>query len=632
MTETASVPQHGTIISVPLNRLKPSPRNARRMPHTAEAIEALAASIAVKGLLQAPVVEPEIDREGHPTGIFFVTIGEGRRRAQLLRAKRKEIRKNEPVRCVVDVANDPHEISLDENVTRSAMHPADQFEAFQQLASERGWGAEEIAARFGVAANVVRQRLRLASVSPALMDLYRDGRMSLEQLMAFTITDDHARQEAVWEGLSPYDREPYAIRRHLTRDRVSGRDRRAVFVGPEAYEAAGGMIERDLFSPDCGGYYADPPLLERLAVEKLDALCTEVAADGWTWTKASLDYPSGHGMRRVYPLARDWTEEEVERRTTLLTELEQLEQEEPGDDERAEAIELRCQELATELRAQDGERYAYRAEDRARAGAFVFLGQDGAARVEVGFIRPEDEEQISETCEETERAEEPASPSPEVKAASPLSDRLVSELTAHRTAALRDRLSQEPEIALTALVHAAVLRTFDIGYREGSCLDVRFSGVALSSHAPGIEITPAGEADGARHASWAERLSDDHIWETIAALPQPEQLQLLAHCVSRTVNALQMTDRGWFGNTPADQLARALSLDMSAYWTPTAENYFRRVNKARIAEAVAEAVSTEAAERLQKAKKEAMAEAAEELVRGTKWLPLPLRTVELERA
>jgi ParB family chromosome partitioning protein len=151
-----------------------------------------------------------------------VTIGEGRRLAQLLRAKRKEIKKTEAIRCVLDTANDPQEISLDENVTRANMHPADEFEAFRELADNRGWGAEEIAARFGVSAHVVKQRLRLGAVSPKLMQVYREGDLTLDQLMAFTITDDHARQEQVYATLG-YNREPYAIRRDLTRAHVVAR-------------------------------------------------------------------------------------------------------------------------------------------------------------------------------------------------------------------------------------------------------------------------------------------------------------------------------------------------------------------------------------------------------------------------
>ena len=126
--------ENGTEIFIPLNKLKKSPKNARKTPHSEAAIEAYAASIAAKGILQNLVVEPELDAEGAATGFYFVTIGEGRRLAQLLRVKRKEIKKTEPIRCIVDTANDPHEISLDENVTRENMHPADQFEAFKKLA------------------------------------------------------------------------------------------------------------------------------------------------------------------------------------------------------------------------------------------------------------------------------------------------------------------------------------------------------------------------------------------------------------------------------------------------------------------------------------------------------------------
>jgi ParB family chromosome partitioning protein len=241
------VVENGTEIFFPLSKLKKSPKNARKTPHSEAAIEAYAASIAAEGILQNLVVEPELDAEGAATGFYFVTIGEGRRLAQLLRVKRKEIKKTEPIRCIVDTTNDPYEISLDENVTRENMHPADQFEAFKKLSDERGFGAEEIAARFGVTPHVVRQRLRLGAVSTKLMQVYRDGGLTLEQLMAFAVTEDHARQEAVFERLS-HNRDATTIRRLLTETHVAATDRRAAFVGVEAYTEAGGTILRDLFA------------------------------------------------------------------------------------------------------------------------------------------------------------------------------------------------------------------------------------------------------------------------------------------------------------------------------------------------------------------------------------------------
>lgn len=181
-----------------------------------------------------------------------MSVGEGRRQAHLLCARRKEIRKTEPVRCIVDLANDPHEISLDENVTRQHMHPADEFETFRAAAEGRGLGAEEIGARFGVSAQVVRQRLRLSAVSPKLIATYRQGGLTLDQLMAFAVSEDHARQEQVYEQLS-FNRSPSMIRRAMTEAKVPASDRRAMFVGAEAYAVAGGTILRDLFSEDGGG-------------------------------------------------------------------------------------------------------------------------------------------------------------------------------------------------------------------------------------------------------------------------------------------------------------------------------------------------------------------------------------------
>ena len=131
------------------------------MPHSIADIEALAASIAANGLLQNLIVEPETDKKGKPTGFHLVTAGEGQRLAHLLLAKRKIIGKDAPVRCMIETEGNHHEISLAENIVRSSMHPADQYEAFAQLHHDDGLSAEDIAARFGVSPQIVMQRLKL---------------------------------------------------------------------------------------------------------------------------------------------------------------------------------------------------------------------------------------------------------------------------------------------------------------------------------------------------------------------------------------------------------------------------------------------------------------------------------------
>ncbi|MGV0821227.1 ParB/RepB/Spo0J family partition protein, partial [Martelella sp. AMO21009] len=88
------------------------------------------------------------------------------------------------------------------------MHPLDQFRAFLTL-KEKGQSEEEIAATFFVSVNVVKQRLKLASVSPKLLDIYAEDGLSLDQLIAFTVSGDYERQEQVFERLQQsYDKQP----------------------------------------------------------------------------------------------------------------------------------------------------------------------------------------------------------------------------------------------------------------------------------------------------------------------------------------------------------------------------------------------------------------------------------------
>jgi ParB family transcriptional regulator, chromosome partitioning protein len=652
MTDTVNietVTSSGTEIFVPLNKLKKSPRNARKTPHSEAHIEALAASIAVKGTLQNLVVEPERDASDEPTGSYFVTIGEGRRLAQLLRAKRKQIKKTEPIRCVLDTENDPQEISLDENITREAMHPADQFERFRELAERKGWGAEEIAARFGVTPHVVRQRLRLGAVSPRLIQVYRDGDLTLDQLMAFAIVEDHARQEQVYDNLS-YNRDPSMIRRDLTRMNVAATDRRAVFVGPDAYTGSGGTILRDLFTEDRGGFFEDVALLDRLVIEKLEGIAAEVQAEGWKWTSVHIDYPHAHGMSRYYPQVVELSPEDEAAREAAQMEYDSISEEYDSADDLPEDVEQRLATLEAEIERIDAKRHAYDPDNIASGGAFVVLGHDGTARIERGFVRPEDEAPEPEPEAEPEGEGYAATEDGEIiedgdedrvsasetededteEDGKPLSDLLIRDLTAHRTLGLRLALGEQPDVALIAVTHALAAQTF---YRatEAYCLDIQPASAYLASHADGVEDTAAGKALADRHAAWAADLPRDvaDLWGFIAGLDQASVMALFAHCAALTINAVKLPwERKPRAHETADRLATVLALDMTAHWTPTARTYLGRVTKAHILAAVREAVSDEAADRIAGMKKQPMAEAAEQLLAGTGWLPALLRTPE----
>lgn len=647
MTDTTNAPtaeQDSRIVFVPLNKLKKSPKNARKVPHTEATIIALAASIAHKGLIQNLVVEPETKADGTPTGAYLVTAGEGRRLAYLLRAKRKEISKNHLVRCWLDVENDPAEVSLDENVTRENMHPADQFERFHELSRDKGWGAEEIGARFGVTPEVVKRRLRLGAVSPKLIDVYRQDGLTLDQLAGFALTDDHARQEQVFENLS-YNKEPWIIRRDLTASNVPADDRRAVFIGAEAYEEAGGVIIRDLFTEDDGGYFEDAGLLDTLVSERLREIATEVLAEGWRWAEASIDFPHDHGLRRYYPQGVALSDEDRDRLDEATADYDRLLEGYDSYEDIPDEVNAKIKLLNTAIEAIEARQQAYDPDVIERGGVFVSLGSNGEVRIERGFVKAEDEPQPEadpedETGDGIETEDDAAledgedEDTEEPDPGKPIADSLVRDLTAHRTLGLRLALGAQPGMAMVALTHAMVLDLFYHGYGK-SCLEISAKSDPLGSHAEGIAATAAGEALSERHDAWGAQLPEDDadLWACLVQMPDDSRTELLAHCVSLTVSAVKLPwERSTNRIAAADVVARAVDLDMTATWTATKASYFGRVTKAHIAQAVTEAVSPEAAERIAPLKKDAMAEAAEEQVAGTGWLPTVLRTSEVVEA
>jgi ParB family chromosome partitioning protein len=606
------------IVFVPLSRLKKSPKNVRKVPHAKADIRAMAASIAAVGMLQYPVVEPELGPRGKPTGNYLVNAGEGRRLAQLLRVKRKQIGPNEPVRCILNTEHSATEISLAENAVRSDMHPADQYEAFAKLHDEEGQSAEDIAARFGVTAAVVKQRLKLGAVSPKLRGLYRKGDMSLDQLSAFAITEDHERQERVWKELPTFNRSRASILRALSEGQVPSDDRRALFVGAVAYEDAGGTIVRDLFDAGGGGFYADADLLNRLACEKLQGHAETVKAEGWRWVYAvtELDHQACAGMRRVYAKPVPLSASERKKLRKLEARYKALFDKYPDGDMPSD-VGAKLERIEKAVEALNREQY--KAKEVALAGAFVTLAGDGSVRIERGFVRTEDEPQSKAKTEDRKKADDK-----DADELAPLSEKLVAELTAHRTSALRNELAQHPATALIALTHALALATFFQG-SAGSCLEIVPKSAWLPGHAPGIDESVAEKQIAERHTAWAKRLPQkpEALWTFIHELSDDERSGLLAHCVSLTVNAVRAPRYRVNDGAEADAsvLAREVGLDMTAYWQPTASGYLGRVSKERIIGAVRDGVSQQAADNIARLKKPAMAEAAEGLLAGKGWLP-----------
>jgi ParB family chromosome partitioning protein len=659
---------------IPFNQLVLSQANVRRVK-AGVSIDALAADIARRGLLQSLTVRAERDAEGNETGLFEVPAGGRRFRALEKLVKQRRLSKTQPVPCIVrdDDRISAEEDSLAENVHREALHPLDQFRAMQQLVTQ-GTDIETVAATFMTTPAVVKQRLRLASVSPKLHDVYGEDGMTLEQLMAFSVSADHERQEQVWEMLqSSYNQQPYMIRSKLTEQAVRATDKRVRFVGLDAYIAAGGYVLRDLFEDDQGGWLQDVTLLDRLVDEKLKAEGARIGGEGWKWIAVAVDFPYDYDdMRVINGDHPEMTEADEARLSALREEAEALEEEWSGARDVPDEVDARVTAIDEEISAIVSRPLVYQPTEMAHAGVFVSIDSDGSLYIERGYVRPEDEpadEPVEGDKEDgvaighpDDRTEDDDSSTAIVSVGGapgaddggdedepddllrPLPDRLATELTTHRTLALRNAVALHPQVAFAAVLHALALDTF-YHYSSGtSCVEISVRGGSLGTHAPGLNDSASARAIDARHESWAERLPDQpaDLWEVLIALSAEDQAALFAHCASFGLNAVwepasrynegRVSARTVSGRIEHSHvLARAADLDMvAAGWTATVDNYLGRVTKVRILAAVEEAKGAEVSARITGMKKPDMAKEAERLLAESGWLAEPLRTPSIE--
>ena len=618
------------LILVPLSRLvlRPTGRNVRKTPRMS--IPELAASIQRVGLLQNLIVIASVDGE------HYEVVAGGRRLAALkLLAKKHRISKEWEVPCLLVADGTARTASLTENVQREAMHPADQFEAFAALVAE-GRPIEDIAADFSVTPLVVQRRLKLANVSPRLMADYRADAVSLDQLMALAITDDHAAQEGAFYDAPTWQRHPSNLRERLTEREIDAYRHPLVrFVGLDTYEAAGGGIRRDLFAEgDAGVYLTDAALLERLAQDKLAGIAAEVKAEGWAWVDATpgVTHADLHAFQRAPRERREPNKREAARIEKLQTKMRELAEAvdaalDADGEEKADALQEEGETVGEQLQALEDGLQDYSPNVKAVAGAIVTIDRNGEAVIHRGLLREAEAkalrtlEKLRQGFSDPDAANDDEGEEDEQPKAAAISDRLAQRLSAHRTAALQIGVACRPQVALAALVHGIVQTVlFDRRYGHDLPLGVRLTVQdRLEGMAPDLPESPAAVALREMQQAWAERLPQDdaELFPALLAMGQAELMALLAACVASTVDVV--TPRAT-PHQPGEELAQAVGLDMAAWWQPTAEGYFKHVSKAVILQALGE-FAPESINRLAKLKKADIASEAERLVDGTGWMP-----------
>jgi len=312
------------IVTVPYSTLRPSPLNARTKPLSG--IPGLAANIRAKGLLQNLVVH-EIKGSRGRQRKYGVCAGQRREAALDLLFEQKDIAADYPVPVRIVSEGEALAISLIENTEREGLDPFDVLRAYRMLAEE-GRSIDYIAALFSASPLTVKRRMKLASVSPKLLTLLREDAITLDQLAAIALADNHETQEHIWFDANEWQRQPNYLRQAITRAEIdASRSRLVRFIGLDTYEAAGGYVRRDLFSDDGNaGYIADAELLQRLVAQKLDVAAEEVRAEGWGWTETHVerDVLELNRYGRLRPIQCPFTDDEQREMDALTAQQDDL--------------------------------------------------------------------------------------------------------------------------------------------------------------------------------------------------------------------------------------------------------------------------------------------------------------------
>lgn len=624
--------------TIPLNKLVPSSRNVRRQSDPAADTE-LKADIEARGLLQNLIVTAL----KKPRGKYAVEGG-GRRLAALSAlAADDKLPVDFGVPCLVldDIGTNAAEASLAENFQRLALNPADECLAFQHFI-EKGSDVVGVAKRFGLTVRFVEGRLRLAALAPVVFEALGRGDITLDIAKAYATTPDQERQAYVFEQMatSYNGAHPDSIRRMMTQATVAASDPRARFVGEDAYVAAGGRVERDLFADDQSTRWLDIALLERLASEKLEAAAAMVATEtGLGWVRPSLDqhvsWEQTEGLRRVALEAPALTAEEEAQVTafeaSVSDQIAIIDDENASDDQRA-AAEAELERLENAVEAITDKPPVIDEAARPTLGRFLVLGRDGQPRLHEAVYaeKPAPVEADPDVTVED-------SDSPAAGKRGGFTQRLTDELAIQRRDILAVHIAADPDFALDLAIFLMVDRAC-YGERNGSSLSARRpNDPILRFKTPLAPATIAREeAEAALDRSWTQGDSLAARFDMFRALDQEARAAWLGHAVAGTLEA-SLDVAGASACRFHDHLGSLLGIDTARWWRPTGSNFFDRISKPMMFEALGEVGGPVLATRYMASKKAELAQACERIFAGDfigevevkeaamAWVPAPMR-------
>ncbi len=553
------------ILQIPLEMLYISDLNPRKAVSEAH-IESLADSIERLGLIHN--LAGLMDEDGK----VGIVAGGCRLRAIQMIAERSKTHPftTVPVKLAADAAESEDWASA-ENAAREDMTPADEIRAFGRMKS-RGASVPEIVLAFAVTEARVYQRLALAGLPEPVLDALAAGEISLGTAKAFTLSDDEALTLSLLDQVKGKAVSESAIKNALHPDAIKATDRRAKFVGVEAYEAEGGTVTRDLFSDEV--FLASPALLDRLFTEKLDVARADlIEIQGWAWVEARpeawLNYHELDQMKlaRLYPIEGELTEEEAEEYDELADLANGGVLDEDG--------EARLSELQAIL---DGD---YSGEQKAHAGCIILVNSSGKLEITAGLVRPEGKKGAIEAdvlqAQQTAKSDTPKSP---------YSQKLVADMQAIRLASVQAALLTKPELVLDLL-------GFGMSEASGSFESVFGIRLDRPSNAPSVEngFTREPRLEHGVDASeyWQKGTRVEDLSEAFTTFREDGKKARNAQITETITRTLPYRAGGAkFFALISDEA------DLRKHWTPTAENFFSRVSAGHLVDLLCEFLDCDA--------------------------------------
>lgn len=557
------------IVEIPHSKLVKNKSN-RTVMRDAGNVKRRAAHILKMGILQNIVVTPLEGKDG----FYQIEAGEGRYESVelLVREGKADADAFLYPAMIADASNLSELIKLAENSNRDDLHPVDEFLTYK-AAVDAGNDIKEVAITNGVTLKYVKQRLKLAALSPFLLDMLRKNQLSLESAQVFTLVDDHERQDNVFKSLPDWDRDrPSCIKRILLAEKVSSEHPLAKFVGKIAYKKAGGSIVSSLF--DDTEVYENHDLLQQLALKRLQDEAKRLT--GWGWVEITIDSPYNdlyHSTAPLIPVGKLLPEDhqneimELEKEAEELDELDDLT---PEQEKRLEDVWCRLEEIR-----EDEEHYnQYDEREKAIAGCIVGI-HEGRLSMALGRVKAEDQSMLSalrnnEVSEADNNKDLITSGNGEG-----YTQALIQDMSATRTALLQAQLAERPDLAYDL----GVFSVADSLLREG------MAGWAPHPSSLTVQANPLDNADaeaiaslekvkGRLNLSWA-RGSAKERFAKFQALKSDEKAAIFAFCVSRGI-ASHLANSESIAPALKD-ITEQLNPNYRRDWRPTKDSYFKRI-------------------------------------------------------